>query len=313
MEIPTRKDIAVKVVRKLASPADLLKYLEFKFVSGNEYPYFDFADIFPGLATALGLPFRRLDVDSPIFLAGLRRSGTTLLYRIISAHKSLFLFNERFPGDRLNGRGTSTLRNLLYGECGVERFRTITGRYLSPLLRAQYDRWGVKLALELAHPHPGSISAGAMARILAAFPGARVILIVRDPRDFVISALARGGHDVDWWIAEYLAMLNLADEIHKRHEDAVMTVRYEDLVQQPEESVRQCCEFAGLAFDSAMLDPALWPIKGPREYESKAIVTNSAKWKNAVGRDRAVVEKVSEACFPAASRLGYECRLLHAG
>lgn len=306
-EIPSRMDIASKVLRKLASPANLLKYLEFKFISGNEYPYFDFSDAFPGMAASLrSLPFRRLDIDSPVFLAGLRRSGTTLLYRIISAQQSLFLFNERFPGDRLNGRGMSTVNNLLYGDCSIDRFYGITNRYLSPLLRARYARWGVKLALELAHPHPGSISADAMERILAAFPAARVVLIVRDPRDFVVSAMARGGHDVDWWIEEYKAMLDLAGELHKRHAQAVITIRYEDLVQQPESEVRRCCEFLGLPFVDAMLDPALWPVKGPREYESKAIVTNAAKWKAAAGRDRIVVDKVAEACFPAASRLGYE-------
>lgn len=305
-EIPSRKDIAAKVVRKLASPAGLLKFLEFKFVSGNEYPYFDFADMLPSLAAGLDhLPFRRLNIGSPVLLAGLRRSGTTLLYRIMSAQKSLFLFNERFPGDRLGGRGTSTARNLLY-RAEADDFRAIANRYLSPLLRARYDRWGVKLALELAHPHPGSISAQAMERILAAYPDARVVMIVRDPRDFVMSAMKRGGHDVDWWIDEYLAMLDLVKELHARHGDSIMTIRYEDVVGQPGEVTRRCCEFAGLAFRDSMLDPGSWPVKGPREYESRTIVTNSAKWKNACGLDRAVVEKVAEACFPAASRLGYE-------
>ena len=40
--IPTRKEILLKILRKLVSPRDLAKYLEFKTISGNEYPYFDF-------------------------------------------------------------------------------------------------------------------------------------------------------------------------------------------------------------------------------------------------------------------------------
>lgn len=306
-DIPTRKQVAVRVLRKLAAPRDLWRYLVFKFVTGDEYPYFDFADAFPHLARLVsGCPARRLSVDAPIFLAGLRRSGTTVLYRVMAAHSRVFLFNERFPGDRMNGRGVASQHNLLYAGHHPDRFRCLALSYLGPRLRMGYDRWGAKLALELAHPDPGSISAAALERILAAFPASRVIAITRDPRDFVMSALKRGGHDVQWWIDEYIAMMKLFDTLRAAYRDAVQIIRYEDLVLDPAATIRRCCEFAALPYESGMLDASHWSNKGPREYERTAIVPGVDKWRAAAGGELAVVRRVAAACFPPAARFGYE-------
>jgi hypothetical protein len=307
IEIPTRREVIVKVARKLVSPHRLRRYLEFKFVHGNEYPYFDFVDTFPGLARLVnGLARPRLEMDTPIFLAGLRRSGSTLFYRLMNAHSRLFVFNERFPGDRLNGRGVASERNLLYAAGDPVGFRRITCRYLNPWLRSHYKRWGVKLALELAHPHPGSISAAAMGKILTAFPRSRTLLIVREPRDFVLSALNRGGHDTEWWIEEYLAMISLYEELGGHYRSSVLIVRYEDLVTDPERTIRRCCEFTDLPYEWTMLDPTRWSIKGPREYQSARIEARLDKWRTVADENSRIVDRIAERCFPAASRFGYK-------
>lgn len=304
--IPTRREVAAKVLRKLASPRDLRKFLEFKLISGDEYPYFDFTDLFPRLATLLNAwgP-TRLDIDRPIFIAGLRRSGTTVFYRIMNAHRTLFLFNERFPGDRMSGRGTASPLNLYNSVDDPDAFRKIVRRYLSPVLRKQFERWGAKLALELAHPDPGSISVAAFDRIRAAFPNAKVIGITRDPRDFVLSALKRGGHDVEWWIDEYLAMAKLFQGLQTTADKHFMTIRYEDLVDEPENTVCRCCQFAEIAFDHVMLEPSQWSVKGPKEYESGGIVARHGNWREVTGASREVVKRTAEACFPCASYFGY--------
>jgi hypothetical protein len=304
--IPSRREVLFKVLRKLASPGKLRSILEFKLRSGDEYAYFDFADFFPWLAAPLtGWGRTQLDIDSPVFIAGLRRSGTTVFYRIMNANSRLFLFNERFPGDRLNGRGVASLRNLYCSIDDPREFRRIAVRYLSPRLRARHERWGAKLALELAHPDPGSISLQAMERILKAFPRARVIGITRDPRDFVLSALKRGGHDVAWWTGEYTAMMQLFRKLQVSHGNAFLSIRYEDLVDQAEQIVRHCCEFARIPFEQEMLNPSHWSVKGPKEYESRGIVARHGKWRDAKGADLETVKCATEACFPAACHFGY--------
>jgi len=302
-EIPTRREVLVKVLRKLASPADLKRFLKFKLITGDEYPYFDFTDNFHRISALLGMfGGSKLDIDTPVFIAGLRRSGTTVFYRVMNANSQLLLFNERFPGDRMAGRGVASSRNI-YSIDDPDKFYRIAVRYLSPRVRGQYRRWGAKLALELAHPDPGSVSIAGMRRILAAFPGSRVIGITRDPRDFVLSALKRGGHDIQWWIDEYLAMMDLYMKLGETHCGLFMTIRYEDLVQHSEETLSKCCEFADLPYDRNMLEPSQWSIKGPREYASSGIVANIEKWRE--GNDPEIVARVMEACFPAAQVFGY--------
>ncbi|NBC18139.1 MAG: hypothetical protein GVY18_12580, partial [Bacteroidetes bacterium] len=60
-----------------------------------------------------------------------------------------------------------------------------------------------------------------------------------------------------------------------------ITTRYEDLVQRPEEEVQRLCHFAGVPYDSAMLDvhggiPADWSAKK----QTSGVRKNSAgRWK----------------------------------
>jgi len=307
--IPTRREIFYKIVRKLISPRDMIRFMGFKAVTGDEYLYFDFIDLFPWMHKLMNkLPGNRLDTESPVFLAGLRRSGTTVFYRVMNANKHLFMFNERFPGDRLNGRSVASQMNLLYSSeySDPEIFNKFAKNYFSPGLRSSADRWGAKLALELAHPDPGSISIEAMKRILSGFPESKIIAITRDPRDFVLSALQRGGHDVEWWIDEYISMMDLYSEMLKHHKKSVLHVKYEDLITDAENTVKKCCVFAGIEFDPDMLDPSKWSVKGPREYESKAISAKLEKWRQAKGVEQGYVRKTTDACFPMATEFGYE-------
>lgn len=185
-------------------------------------------------------------------------------------------------------------------------FRRTVSRFISPVIRSQYSRWGVKLALELAHPDPGSISVSNIRKIMDAFPDGRVIGIVRDPRDFVLSALSRGGHNEQWWIDEYRIMMDIFSELNNERMDSFRFIQYESLVKDPAGEIASCCEFADLPFEQRMLDSAEWSVKGPKEYESSGIIVHTDKWRKASGDQKAIVGRVTEACFPHAQVFGYE-------
>lgn len=302
---PSRRELTRKILRKLVLPRELASYIEFKFVSGNEYPYFDFSEYMPWLSRLLNsLSPSRLDYGKPVFVAGLRRSGTTMFYRLMNANSQLFMYNERFPGDRLNGRSVATPQNI-FSLDDMVLFRRTVSRFISPLVRTRYARWGVKLALELAHPDPGSISVPDMRKIIDAFPAARVIGIVRDPRDFVLSALRRGGHDAQWWIDEYRTMMDIFSELNNEKPGAFRFIQYESLVRDPGAVITSCCEFADLPFEPKMLDSSKWSVKGPKEYESSGIVAHTDKWRAVSGEEKAIAERVTSACFPDAQVFGY--------
>lgn len=302
---PTRTDVLKKVLVQLTHPRKLASFIRYKLRDGNEYLYYDLADMLPAVAGAAArCAPQRVDLARPLFLASLRRSGSTLFYRIMNANRDLFLFNERFPGDRMNGRGEATAANIWSVE-DPDLFRKIVYRHVGPHIRRRNRFWGVKLAMEPAHPNPGSLTVEGLAKVFRFLPGARVIGLVRDPRDFVLSALARAGHDVAWWIDEYRVMMDMFEQARSEHPDRFTTIRYEQILQDPEATIRACCSFAGLEFDETMLLPSSWSHKGPRVYASNRIVPQSEKWRKAEGPDAAIVRQVEAACFPAALRFGY--------
>lgn len=109
--------------------------------------------------------------------------------------------------------------------------------------------------------------------IFGMWPDARVINLVRDPRAAIASRkIRRTGEwykkriadnpqgtdqhtNFDPLLDSYLwkSSIHAALDAQKRHPDQILTVRYEDLVAEPETYVRRICEFTGLAYSPDML------------------------------------------------------------
>ncbi|UTH73304.1 sulfotransferase [Chromobacterium sp. IIBBL 290-4] len=92
--------------------------------------------------------------------------------------------------------------------------------------------------------------------LLQLFPQMRFLNVVRDPRAQVASINRAIIHDFDTalnlktWVAAYQA----ADHLLTRYPDKVLTIRYEDFLQDQERALRQICDFFGLVFLPQMLD-----------------------------------------------------------
>lgn len=98
--------------------------------------------------------------------------------------------------------------------------------------------------------------------IFEAYPGVRFIHMVRDPRDRYEASLQMwpegrlraGGAAGRWLLSTRLAARNL-----RRHGEAYLVLRYEDLVRQPEATVRRLAAFVGEAFEPAMMELGAMP------------------------------------------------------
>lgn len=94
-------------------------------------------------------------------------------------------------------------------------------------------------------------------RILEVCPEAKIIHIYRDPRDVVASYLTQywcsdpTGLDVALYCRH--CYWTLDQQIKKYGTDTISAVRYETLVEQPEQELRRLCDFLGEDFDPAML------------------------------------------------------------
>ena len=103
----------------------------------------------------------------------------------------------------------------------------------------------------------------AVDELLAVWPDARIVVLVRDARDVALSIvpLPFGPNNAwaagRWWADGVRRGL----DAERRHPEQVLTLRYEELVADPEAQVRRVCARLGLGYNSEMLaiersDPA---------------------------------------------------------
>jgi hypothetical protein len=85
-------------------------------------------------------------------------------------------------------------------------------------------------------------------KFLGAFPEARILHIVRDPRDVVLSLRKkRGGREWLRWAAIWLASVAAIQPYRAR--ESVLELRYEELCTSPESTLCEMTEFLGVEFD----------------------------------------------------------------
>jgi len=216
----------------------------------------------------------------PLFVLGVRRSGTTLLRVMLDRHSELAVPDESYFIPQLAGRDRGRLdldrfeddlrRLPALRDWGVRaedvRARLEPGATLADGLRAVYElyaeargkrRWGDKTPMYMQH-----------LRLLGRlFPDALYVHLVRDGRDAALSFLAmpRGIVTETWghprtvagfacqWRSEVVAARAIGKLVGSGR---YLEVRYEALVAGPEGELRRICDFAGLPYEPAMLDYA---------------------------------------------------------
>lgn len=87
---------------------------------------------------------------------------------------------------------------------------------------------------------------------LRAFADGKVIHTARAPLDAVASLVRRG---MSPFVAAGLWVYNTATALSAADERNYICIRYENLVQNPDETVKQLTDFLGVAFDTRMLQP----------------------------------------------------------
>jgi hypothetical protein len=253
----------------------------------------------------------------PVFVAGLERSGTSLMFALLATHPNIAMtrrtnlwthFYGQY-GDLADGDNfercfamMQRYRRLVVLQPDWERLRRdflagpATYAQLFALLEAQYaerhrkPRWGDK-----------SLNTERYAeQIFAAYPGARVLHMIRDPRDRYASSktrwhVRRGG--VGAGTAEWLASARLATRFEQHFGDQYRVVRYETLVTHPERTVREICGFIGEAYTPNMLSLAGVPKFRDHGNSSYGEQATSGISSSSIGRYRRVLSARDVACI----------------
>ncbi len=246
------------------------------------------------------------------FIVGCGRSGTTLLQTMLLSDPSVALppetkyfsaidalgWRDRF--DLKNGAEFAHAVKLVWEdqarrglECDrdeFERFAAAGERTWEGLFVAYLAGFAAKSgATRIGEKSP--VHTHYVGPLSRAFPEAKFIHVVRDPRAVVLSRVRAGfgsnliEPNVDRW--------RRAAEMHRDHAELLgaeryLLVRYEDLVTEQEQTLRGVCDFLGIEMTDAMLahhkrDEKGFPkrSKGWMENTMKPVFTSSIeKWKS---------------------------------
>lgn len=236
--------------------------------------------------------------NAPIFIVGFPRSGTTLLAAMLSNHPDIACGVEThffsslseedlteaaddpgwpdiavqkvaalsLDGQRVLDLYGVTENDLRHELCNRPNEKTALLDGLLGLYAGREGKsvWLEKTPIHLVHLH----------RIRKLFPDARIIRIIRDPRDSLRSIFELP------WAPD--SMLALAYDFRAWHRDAQRffnadsnsyTLKYEELVERPESVLTQICTFLGIGYQDSMLDTSS---------TGKKIRTDNEPWKKQV-------------------------------
>ncbi|HUA37363.1 MAG TPA: sulfotransferase [Candidatus Sulfopaludibacter sp.] len=210
--------------------------------------------------------------SDPVFVVGVLRSGTSLLYALLNLHPQVALmyecdvwnFPEVFCGIRFR---RDWLRRQEFYNQALSRHRLIFGDSLRGLEKIQAPEdlyrvfsegkdkplFGEKSPFYCAH----------LLRLARRYPGCRFILLWRDPVDIYRSVIRAGRKErffrrrgiLNRLIFYREQMIRQAVRL-ERVGVPLCHVTYADLTGDTEETCRRICRFLGIEFDAKMLDLA---------------------------------------------------------
>ncbi|MES9874999.1 MAG: sulfotransferase [Candidatus Sedimenticola sp. 6PFRAG7] len=239
---------------------------------------------------------------SPIFIVGNSRSGTTLMSKILGRNPEIHslkeihffeqMWNPADPKTHLDRPATVKLTATLLGHAregrelhqSPDKYLKEAGQIIASLkespMHSPPEIYKVFLEYEARH-NDKSIPCEQTPRyifylkeILELFPDARIIVMLRDPRDILLSQKNKWrsytrGNKVNQlcallrvWMNYHPILLSqmwkraMSEALHFRDDPRVKFIHFENLVSVPEQVAREICDFAGIAFQNNMLEVA---------------------------------------------------------
>ncbi|WP_417719511.1 tetratricopeptide repeat-containing sulfotransferase family protein [Salipiger sp.] len=211
------------------------------------------------LAAQDGLPTEPLGAPlaiRPVFVTGMPRSGTTLVERILAAH-----------GDVTAGGEIGHAMRLAYQMFGVGEAMRPLAAEPEARLRRFAERYATLVTRDLGPKTPVITDKSILCHLIfgllnRTLPGARIIVVLRDPRDIALSIYKNHFTTGSHRYANDLADIAVAIKRFRRNvahwksrlPGVIHEIRYEDLVTEPEAQSRALVAAAGLGWQDACLD-----------------------------------------------------------
>jgi hypothetical protein len=162
-------------------------------------------------------------------------------------------------------------------------------------------RWGDKTPLNTRF----------LPEIARVFPSGRFVHMLRDGCDVVFSLLEMGRYDtVERAAMRWRTAVSAARSFSAGHPGSTLEVRYEELVEYPERTVREICSWLGLEFSATMLEAASSTVGGDigaLAHHGRALeaVDGSSIGRGRAGFDAATRDQLQRLIGPMLASTGY--------
>ncbi|MEE4304018.1 MAG: sulfotransferase [Wenzhouxiangella sp.] len=217
--------------------------------------------------------------QTPVFIVGMPRSGTTLLERMLGTHPEAAGYGE-LPVIGQIARALEQSRPEWPGHpqsitevYPVELLQDMVYRFFEEIRR----RGSGEPRFVIDKAPLNFFQAGLISQL---FPQARIIVCERDPRDVCLSIFSENfaadqafSTDLDDLVFFYRRYRGLVEHWKRALPDRVRSVSYETLVDSPEATLRPLLEWIGMPWDDACLDfhtrtgdvatPSRWQVRQP--------------------------------------------------
>jgi hypothetical protein len=178
---------------------------------------------------------RRRFTEAPVYIGGCGRSGTTLLLSILSAHSDIFACpKELNPFDGAGDNGSGIVTPKFY-----RLYRTFLTKKIKPSAKRYCEKSpaNIRNIALIDQLHHGKF---------------KLIHIVRDGRDVILSKHPRG--EGKYWVEPERWISDVTEGLQYLNHPSVFTIRYEDLVEQYEKTIRSICNFLEIPLSEEILN-----------------------------------------------------------
>ncbi len=192
-----------------------------------------------------------IESDSPIFILGMPRSGTTLTEQILAAYPEVHPGGEQLVMQEF----TKTIVGYPETLPGMDAdwARNQAGALLSKLRADAGDKRFV------TDKTPGNyVNIGLISWF---FPNAKIIYCKRDPRDVGFSCFEQNfnaglnfSYDLDAFVVAYECHIHMMKHWKQASPLEICEIEYERLVSEPEQEAKKLVAFCGLQWDDRCLD-----------------------------------------------------------
>jgi hypothetical protein len=259
--------------------------------------------------------------DNITFISGVGRSGTSLLQSMLNVHTKITsipetqCFRNYVLKNKIEHLGKESIKELIARDQRIGRSTVDTAEILEGVdsSRAFYISMLNKY-LEIKNKEiiidkdPGFIDF--LPQLKENFPKGRILHIIRDPRDVVLSR-TKADWSKHWPFFMHAVMYNTQMEYGYANgkglfKERYFEVHYEDLLAHPKQVLSQTCEFLGYHYEENMLqfNKTSSELVDQSEMQWKSetlqplISTNKEKWKKDLSKKQIyLIERVCSQIF----------------